>query len=209
MCWRRCKATPRPCGRCCWVGWGLRVTRSFSFDGTAELSNHALLRLVSPISLSLPCPIEAGWKTSGHHGNSAESVATPWKSETLRARLSSGRMTTPRHSGAAVWNFSWVITKTFTWGVFRRRRRVLMMYLDTYSLERVSMATGSLDSTTSRSNLLSVWHCVSDSFRCFEGRGAEREREEQRLVEEIIHVAGLYCLKTRFTSVALWVVFLV
>lgn len=31
------------------------------------------------------------------------------------------------------------------------------------------MATGSLDSTTSRSNLESVWHCVSDSFRCFEG----------------------------------------
>lgn len=31
------------------------------------------------------------------------------------------------------------------------------------------MATGSLDSTTSRSNLQSVWHWVSDSFRCLKG----------------------------------------
>lgn len=30
---------------------------------------------------SLPCPIKAGWKTTGHHGNRAESVATPWKSD--------------------------------------------------------------------------------------------------------------------------------
>lgn len=45
---------------------------------------------------------------------------------------------------------------------------VLVNYLDTYSLERVSMETSSLVSTTSRSNLLSVWHCVSDSFRCFD-----------------------------------------
>jgi len=45
---------------------------------------------------------------------------------------------------------------------------VLVNYLDTYSQERISMATGSLDSTTSRSNLLSVWHCVSDSLRCFD-----------------------------------------
>lgn len=32
------------------------------------------------------------------------------------------------------------------------------------------MATGSLDCTTSRSNLQSVWHWVSDSLRCFKGR---------------------------------------
>lgn len=53
--------------------------------------------------------------------------------------------------------------------------RVLTVYLDTYSLERVSIATGSLDSTTSRSNLESVWHCVSDSLRCFEGQEEKHE----------------------------------
>lgn len=49
-------------------------------------------------------------------------------------------------------------------GSGRRNRET---HLDTYSLERVSVATASLDSTTSRSNLQSVWHWVSDSFRCF------------------------------------------
>lgn len=62
-----------------------------------------------------------------------------------------------------------VTIKTFP--IYKQLPCVLtIMYLDTYSLERVSIATGSLDSTTSRSNLQSVWHCVSDSFRCFEGQ---------------------------------------
>lgn len=42
----------------------------------------------------------------------------------------------------------------------------MLNYLETYSLGRVSVMTTSLGSLTSSSNLLSVWHCVSDSFRC-------------------------------------------
>lgn len=175
------------------AGWGGVGGWQGRFHLMEQLSYPIMHYYGSHLQSLLPCPIEAGWKTSGHHGNSAESVATPWKSETsLRSRR-----TTPRHG---VWNFSWVITESFTWSVF-----LLMMYLDMYSLERVSMATSSLDSTTSRSNLASVWHCVSDSFRCFEGRG-QREREQKWL---IIHVAGFHCLKTRLTVMALWVFLLV
>lgn len=65
---------------------------------------------------------------------------------------------------------------------------VLMMYLDTYSLDRVSITTGSLDSTTSRSNLQSVWHCVSDSFRCFEGRKEDSKDTWRKL--ETLHSYG-------------------
>lgn len=42
----------------------------------------------------------------------------------------------------------------------------MLTYLETYSQERVSVTTTSLGSVMSSSNLLSVWHCVSDSFRC-------------------------------------------
>lgn len=42
----------------------------------------------------------------------------------------------------------------------------MLTYLETYSQGRVSVTTISLGSVTSSSNLLSVWHCVSDSFRC-------------------------------------------
>lgn len=42
----------------------------------------------------------------------------------------------------------------------------MLNYLETYSQGRVSVTTTSLGSVTSSSNLLSVWHCVSDSFRC-------------------------------------------
>lgn len=92
MCWQWCKVTLRPCGRCCWVGWGLRGPRSFSFDGK-QLS-YPITHYYDSYLPSLPCPIKAGWKTSGHHGNSTESVATPWKSET-RVWLSSVRITIP------------------------------------------------------------------------------------------------------------------
>lgn len=48
------------------------------------------------------------------------------------------------------------------------------------------MATGSLDSTTSRSNLESVWHCVSDSFRCFEGtEGETRQRDDEDKIRSV------------------------
>lgn len=70
MCWQWCKVTLRPRGRCCWVGWGLRGPRSFSFDGK-QLS-YPIMHNYDSYLPSLPCPIKAGWKTSGHHGNSAE-----------------------------------------------------------------------------------------------------------------------------------------
>lgn len=42
----------------------------------------------------------------------------------------------------------------------------MLTYLETYSQGRVSATTISLGSVMSSSDLLSVWHCVSDSFLC-------------------------------------------
>lgn len=159
---------PDPAADAAGLGWGLRGPRSFSFDGK-QLS-YPIMHYYDSHLPSLPCPIQAGWKTSGHHGNSAESVATPWKSET-RMWLSSVMITIPRTAVAVLLSSPESWQKLFT-SIFLPHS-VLFMYLDTYSLERVSMATGSLDSTTSRSNLQSVWHCVSDSFRCFEGQNED------------------------------------
>lgn len=77
------------------------------------------------------------------------------------------------------------MTKTYAEQHLRASDRVLIFYLDTCSLDRVSMATGSLDSTTSRSNLLSVWHWVSDSFRCF-----KRRDRRHRVAEKAPEPAG-------------------
>lgn len=80
MSWQWCKMTLWPWGRCYCVGWGPRGPRPFSFD--AKQLSCPIMNYYDSYLPSLPCPIKAGWKTTGHHGNSAESVATPWKSDT-------------------------------------------------------------------------------------------------------------------------------
>lgn len=131
---------------------------------TAELSNHALLRAVSPIS---------ALSYQGRLGRPVVTMVTVPKicSYTLKgwdSSFSSMRITLP---GTAVVLHEVLLSHDKKKNIYTEHVSVRpsQTYLDTYSLERVSMATGSLDSTTSRSNLESVWHCVSDSFRCFEG----------------------------------------
>lgn len=145
---------------------------------------------------------KAVWKSRGHHGNSADPVATPWRSETFFCVCMCVVTFLQRSSSGAldevILSHDKKKDNIYTQSIFcPHLHSVLMVYLDTYSLERVSMATGSLDSTTSRSYLLSVWHCVSDSFRCF----GEQEEGNSEIMIDYLSMGEFLIKNVSFTSV--------
>ena len=99
---------PDPVADAAGLGWGLRGPRSFSFDGK-QLS-YPIMHYYDSYLPSLPCPIQAGWKTSGHHGNSAEICSYTLKEWDSRVTFECDDNNSP-HSGGCLAKFSWVMTK--------------------------------------------------------------------------------------------------